>query len=182
MKPIWPVQLSSGRGDERARWKAKFRCTRARLLEVIFVEDFLPGTGAVPEADLASGLLGFEQMREMGAQRSHAGAAADIDHFALGGLDMEVAEGTDSGDDVAGLEAEDIAGTDAGSAILPGRWGGDAHIETQHGTRCCDCWPGNSCCAGRAAGCARPGRRRADFSRRWRRAREYRSHGSGWSS
>ncbi len=135
MKPRWPVQLSSGSGEESARWKAKLRCVLARSLKVVLVEDLLLRARAVPEADLARGLLGFEQVREVGAQRSHAGAAADVNHLPLRGLDMEIAEGADGGDDVAGLEAEDVAGTDAGSAVLAGRRRGDADVEAQRALR-----------------------------------------------
>src|SRR5271154_3188397 len=67
----------------------------------------------------------------MGTERGHASASANIDHLAHGWLHMEVAEGTDAGDRVAGLKAEQIAGADAGRAILTGWRGGDTHVEAK---------------------------------------------------
>ncbi len=113
-----PVILRQRRGEREV--ESKVAVLAGQIPEVVFVEDLLPRSCAVPEADLARGLLGFEQVGEVGAQRSHAGAAADVDHLPLRRLDMEIAEGADGGDDVARLEAEDVAGADAGSAVLAG--------------------------------------------------------------
>src|SRR5580698_934478 len=70
-------------------------------------------------------------MREMGAQWRHACASADVDHLVLRGLDVKIAEGADGGNGVARLEAEDVARSRAGRAILTGRRRGDADVEAE---------------------------------------------------
>ena len=68
---------------------------RRELAKVILVKDLLPRARAVPKADPARGVFRLEQVREMRAQRSHARAAADVDHFLLRRLDMKIAERSD---------------------------------------------------------------------------------------
>ena len=65
----------------------------------------------------------------MSAQGSHAGSAADVDHFLLGRFDVEVAEGADGCDFVASLQIKCITGANAWKAVLARRWGGDTHVE-----------------------------------------------------
>ena len=99
--------------------------------EIMIVEYLLFGASSIPEAHLTRGLLRLEKVRKMSAQWRHAGAAANIDHFALRGLDMEVAERSNGCYDVAGLEAKKIAGTNTRSAVLARRRCGDTYIESQ---------------------------------------------------
>ena len=63
-----------------------------QVIEIVFVENLLLRAGAIPEGDFAGGVLGFEQVRYVGTQRCHTRAAANIDHFFLGRLDMKVAK------------------------------------------------------------------------------------------
>ena len=100
-------------------------------IEVIFVEDFLFRTRAIPVTDFAMRIFGFEQMGKVRTKRSHARATANIDSFFLRWLEMKITKGTDRGNGIAGLETEDVSGTDSRRAILPRRWRGDTHIETQ---------------------------------------------------
>jgi hypothetical protein len=52
--------------------------------------------------------------------RGHAGSATDVDHFPLSWFDMEIAEGTNGRDNVAGFEAKDVTGTTPGAQSWPG--------------------------------------------------------------
>ena len=70
-------------------------------------------------------------MGEVGPQRSHAGAPANVDHLPLRGLDMEIAERPDGRNNVSRLEAEYITGADAGSTILAWRRRCNADVEAQ---------------------------------------------------
>src|SRR5664279_2696020 len=92
------------------------RC--GQVLKIVFVEDLLPGACAIPEADLACGLLVLKQVREVRAKGGHPSATADVNHFALGGLHMEIPKGADGGDGVARLETEDITRSHTGSTVL----------------------------------------------------------------
>ena len=74
-------------------------------------------------------------MREVRAQGRHAGTAADIHHFLLRRLDVEIAERADGGDGVARFEAEHVGGADARRAILSRRRRGDADVEAEHAIR-----------------------------------------------
>src|ERR1700722_11759195 len=67
----------------------------------------------------------------MSAERSHAGSPADVNHLPLSGLDMEIPEGANGGDDVAGFQVEDVTGTHTRSAVLARRWGRNANVEAQ---------------------------------------------------
>src|SRR6185312_13609289 len=102
---------------------------RREFLEVVRVENLLPRTRAVPEAHLAGGAIGLEQVREVSPQRRHAGSAANVDHLALGRFDVKIAEGPDRGDDVARLEVKHVARADTRRTVLPGRRSGDADVE-----------------------------------------------------
>ena len=102
---------------------------RGEILEEIGVEQFLTRAGAIPEGNPAGGFLDFEQVREVGAQWGHARAAADVDHFLAGRLDVEIAERPDGIHGVAGLERPHVAGAGAGGAFLAGRRRGEADIE-----------------------------------------------------
>ena len=48
---------------------------------------------------------------------------------------MKIAEGANTGNGVAGFEAKDVAGADAGSAVLPRGRGRDAYVEAQRALR-----------------------------------------------
>src|SRR5580658_10368526 len=100
-------------------------------LKVLFVEDLLPGARAVPETYSARGPLILEKVRKMRTKRSHACATSDVNHFALGRLDVEVAKWADAGNDVAWFQAENVAGPNAGSTILARRRSRDANVEAQ---------------------------------------------------
>ena len=100
------------------------------VFEEVGVEQFLPRAGAIPEGNPARGFLNFEQVREVGAQRSHARAAADVDHFLTGRLDVKITERPDNIDRVAGFEGPHVARAGAGGAFLPGGRRGDANIQT----------------------------------------------------
>src|SRR5688572_20888781 len=70
-------------------------------------------------------------MREVGAERSHAGAAAEVNHLALRRLDVERAVRRDGGDGVARPQIEHVAGSDARSAILSRRGRRYPNVEAQ---------------------------------------------------
>jgi hypothetical protein len=74
-------------------------------------------------------------VRQIGAERSHARAAADMHRLPLRRFDVKIAEGTDGGDDITRLEVEDLTGTDTGRTVLT--WGrrGDADVEAQRALR-----------------------------------------------
>ena len=55
-----------------------------------------------------SRVLRFQQVRQVRAQRGHAGAAAQVDHLALGLFDVELAERADGGDGIARLQAKHV--------------------------------------------------------------------------
>ena len=126
----WPPQCPRAVGrrerDGRRSW-----VTGCELVEIVLVEDLLPRSRAIPETHLASRVLGLEEVGDMRPERRHAGAAADVDHLPLRRLDVEIAEGPDGGDGVAGLQAEDVGGADAGRAVLAGWRRRDADVETQ---------------------------------------------------
>lgn len=124
-----PAIFRERRREREVKRKVGERSGEGR--EIIFIEDFLARARAIPETDFAVGCLCMEQPGNMRTERGHAGTAADIDHFALGGLDVEVAEGADGGDDVTGFEVENIARSDAGGALLTNGWRGNAHIESE---------------------------------------------------
>jgi hypothetical protein len=128
MKPLWPVQLSSGLGSERARCQVKFGNSFCDGVEVLDVEGLAHGAGAVPEADLAVGLEALELVEDVRAHRGHAGAAADEHHLVLGVTGEELAEGARDGDLVAGLPAVDERGHDAGRGV--GTFGGGVAMRT----------------------------------------------------
>ena len=99
--------MGGGRGSG---WRARLRLPwvrRGEAAEVVLVEDLLPGARAVPEAHPAGRVLGLEEVGEVGAQRGHARAPADIDHLPLRGFDMEITERSDGSNDIAWLQALD---------------------------------------------------------------------------
>jgi hypothetical protein len=65
---------------------------RRESLEVVGVIDFLPRASAIPITDAAPALVLLQQPCEVRPQRGHARSAADVDHFLLRRLDVEVAE------------------------------------------------------------------------------------------
>src|ERR1700733_3486497 len=67
----------------------------------------------------------------MSSKGSHACASSDVNHFALGGFDVEVSKWADAGNDVAWFQAEYIAGSCAGRTVLTRRGRGDAHVKAQ---------------------------------------------------
>lgn len=110
-----PMVIGQGVGE--GDMEIEVRVTGGEVVKEIVVKDFLAGACSVPEGDFAFGVLGFEEVGDVGAERGHAGAAADVEHFLLGRFDMEIAEGADGGDGIAGFEVEDIGGADAWGAV-----------------------------------------------------------------
>src|SRR5580692_8592466 len=104
-----PIVLRQRRG--KGQLEGEVAICLLQGLEVVRVKYLLFGSRTVPKADLASRLLSFEQVRNMSTQWRHARAATDVQHFALGGPDMKIAERPDGRDDVPFFEAKDIAGT-----------------------------------------------------------------------
>src|ERR1700689_4991574 len=101
--------------------EGKIRMVGFERAEIILVEDFLARAGPVPITDFACALFRFQQVRKMRAQGSHARAAADVHHFMLRGLDVEVAEGADGCNRITPFQIEYVARARAGSAVLPRR-------------------------------------------------------------
>lgn len=115
--------------------QSEMECEVAMLMsdarEIVFVKDLLPGPSTIPEADPSSRPFVFENVGEMGPERSLASPAPDVYRFALGRLDMEVPKTAGCNNFFARLEVEDITGSDAGTAALARRRCGNSHIKAQ---------------------------------------------------
>ncbi len=98
----------SGQRSREGKVEGEIVVLIGEISEIVFVENFLHRARPIPEADLSSSLLGLEEVGKMGAERSHASPSANVNHFALGRLDVEVTEWTDGGDRVSGLKVEDV--------------------------------------------------------------------------
>jgi len=81
----------------------------------------LPRARAIPEVTLR-GVPAVSKRWDRCARKGPFPPAADINHLALRGLDMEIAEWTDRAHDITRLETEHKAGTNPRLAILA-RWG-----------------------------------------------------------
>jgi hypothetical protein len=58
-------------------------------------------------------------------------APTNVDHLTLGWLDMEIAKGTNGGDDVTRLEAENVTRACTWRAVLARRRGRDPYVEAK---------------------------------------------------
>ena len=105
------------------------------LTEVLFVEDLGAGACSVPVGHFATRLHGIEEVKELGTKGSHTCATADVDHFGVRFVDMEVTVGSAHLDLVAGLEVKDVRGGDTRRNLHPAavftveRRSGDADVE-----------------------------------------------------
>src|SRR5580693_1240835 len=68
-------------------------------------------------------------MREVSTQWRHSSSASDVNHLALGGLDVEIAKWPDCRNCVPRFQVEDIARADTRRAVLSRRRHRDANIE-----------------------------------------------------
>ena len=90
---------------------AKVREFFRQFVEFVRVEDFSERTRAVPVGNLALAVLCEQFVENLRTKRSHACAAADVDHFRIGFLvDEELAVRAGNGNFVARLETENVAG------------------------------------------------------------------------
>ncbi len=117
MKPVGPVQLSSGSGSES--------------FELVLIEHLPEAACAVPVRHLAFRFPAFEQLEDVRPQRRHARSAADVDHLVVRLFDEEVPKGAGHGHFVTGLQAEDVRRTFTRRRTFrsPGRRRRDPHIE-----------------------------------------------------
>ena len=67
----------------------------------------------------------------MRAKRRHTASPSYVDHLAQRGLDVKVSERSDATHDVAGMEIENVTGSDARGTILSRRRRRNADIESQ---------------------------------------------------
>src|ERR1700761_8419593 len=68
----------------------------------------------------------------MSAQGRHAGPSADVNHFPLCGLHMEVTKRSYAGYKISRLQAEHVAGTNTGGAVLAWRRCSDPYVEAKN--------------------------------------------------
>src|SRR5579862_8414316 len=103
-------------------------------VEVILIEEFLPGTGTIPEGHLSGRFLRVEQERQVRAQRGHSGAATQVDHLLVCVLDQEIAKGASQLDTISSAKAVRVGGTDPGITILATRRHRDPNVELKLAT------------------------------------------------
>ena len=77
-------------------------------IEFLDVKHFPKTASPIPEGHLPIGMPLLEQLVDVTPQRSHAGAAADIDHLVLRILDEELPERARDGHSVAGFSIENV--------------------------------------------------------------------------
>src|SRR5690606_33984549 len=112
-----PVVLRKGLGE--ADVEPEVRELLLDVAEVIHVEELLPGTTAVPVGHLPGGLFRLEQVENMSTEGSHTGTATDIDHFAVGRVDVELPVRTRDRNLVARLPGEDVGRANPGVHVHP---------------------------------------------------------------
>src|SRR5690606_21975793 len=81
--------------------------------EVIYVEQFLPRTAAVPVRYFPVCPFRLEQVEDMCPERGHTGSPADVDHFAVGRVDVEFAVRPGNRHLVARLSRENVGRANA---------------------------------------------------------------------
>src|SRR5690554_6008985 len=102
-----------------------------QLIILVVVERLAPGARTIPERDLALGIQAFELVEDMATHRRHTRTTADEDHFGIGVLGKEFAEGTHHCDLVARLHIEGIGRHQARWMVSAWRWRGDTDVELE---------------------------------------------------
>src|SRR5690554_196152 len=103
-----------------------------QLVILVVVERLAPGTRSIPERDLALGIQALELVENMATHWRHTRTTTNEDHFGVGVLGKEFAEGAHHRDLVARLQIEDISRHQSRRMIGSGRWRGDTDIELKH--------------------------------------------------
>src|ERR1700722_19173548 len=78
-----------GQWVRESEMKREIWISNRQFLKIVLIVDLLFRAGSIPKTDSTVRLFRLEQMGKVGAERSHTGTAANVDHFSLCRFDME---------------------------------------------------------------------------------------------